>query len=767
MSAGAGAATALAELRRRPRHLALYSAVAGLLLGPLAVAPVAVPAAALGAAALAGRPAAALLGSAAVLGGAEAARARLESLERSTIPGAWIGSERGVRLLLLEAPRPGGFGARALAALAAGPGSGERVLLTLPPWLGARVPPVGSIVTARGRLRRPSPGDRLARAREARLTMLAVRLGWDGARRGGLSGLVDRVRSRAEAALRSGPPARESALLRGMALGQDEALGAEVRDDFRRAGLSHLVAASGQNVVLLAALAAPLLALAGLGLRMRLGVLLGLIALYVPLAGGGPSIRRAGIMGAAGVVAALAGRPSSRSYALGLAAAGTLALDPRAAADPGWQMSFAAVVGILVAAPRMLDAGLARRVPKALAEALAVTAAATVATAPLIALHFGRVSLVALPANLLAAPAVAPVMWLGLASSAIAQVSPAAARLPAALAGPPLAYIEWVAHVAAGLPDAQVRAGPWTVLGVFAGLAAAGLGGRALARRTRRPRAAAAAVGACLLLVAAGLVARAAGGGGGAPTVPAISFLDVGQGDATLLQDREHAVLVDAGPRDGPILDRLAAAGVRRLDALVITHAQADHEGGAAAVLRRYPVSLLLDGGAGAGGAERGAILGAAADRGVRVVAAAAGQRLVAGRLGLDLLWPREAAAQDAGGDPNDRAVVAAARAGPIRVLLTADAESPVLAPLALGPVGVLKVSHHGSADAGLPDLLARLRPALAVIEVGRHNRYGHPAPGTLAALRAVPRVMRTDLDGTVRVLADGRNGMRVERQGR
>ena len=142
-----------------------------------------------------------------------------------------------------------------------------------------------------------------------------------------------------------------------------------------------------------------------------------LVAAYVPLAGGGPSIQRAGVMGAAGLVAALAGRPASRWYALGLAAAATLALNPLAVLEPGWQLSFAAVVALLAMAPALREL-LARRMPGPVADAAAITIAATAGTAPLMALHFGTVSLASLPANLLAAPAVAPIMWLGMLSAA-------------------------------------------------------------------------------------------------------------------------------------------------------------------------------------------------------------------------------------------------------------------------------------------------------------------------------------------------------------
>jgi competence protein ComEC len=135
-----------------------------------------------------------------------------------------------------------------------------------------------------------------------------------------------------------------------------------------------------------------------------------------------------------------------------------------------------------------------------------------------------------------------------------------------------------------------------------------------------------------------------------------------------------------------------------------------------------------------------------------RTVAAQAGQRLAAGPLTLDVLWPPAGHAEP-GTDPNERAIVAVATAYGSTVLLTADAESDVLAPLDLPPVDVLKVSHHGSDDPGLPDLLTRLQPRIALIEVGAHNTYGHPTPTTLTTLRAaVPTIARTDQDGTTRI---------------
>jgi competence protein ComEC len=602
--------------------------------------------------------------------------------------------------------------------------------------------------------------DGWLRRRGVQARLMAERVRATGRRRGGLAGGLDAMRRRAERAVGSGLDPPRAALARGMVLGQDEALEDEVREDFRSSGLAHLLAASGQNVMLLVALGLPLLAALGLGLRGRLIGCLALIAVYVPLAGAGPSIQRAGVMGAAGIVAVLASRPASRWYALLLAAAVTLTLEPRTAGDPGWQLSFAAVVAILLLTTPVARSLRARGIPGPLAEAAALTIGATLGTAPLLAFHFERVSLVSLPANVLAVPAVAPVMWLGmLAVAAGALVEPAAVLINA-VSQFPLAYIGALAHVAAQVPAASVPLAIASSDGLVVAYVALTLLALGLARRGLPRRAALAAVG---VAVAWSLGAAASARRVAAPPDPrdvVVSFLDVGQGDATLVQHGGATVLVDTGPPGSPLADRLRAAGVRRLDLLVVTHGQADHEGGAAEVIRRLPVGLLLDGADGTPTPLHRATSTVAARRRVRRVVPDAGQELRIGPMRIHILWPRrEPAATHAGQDPNQRAVVAHVSIGDFDLLLPADAESEVTAQLDLPEVEALKVAHHGSADAGTADLLARLRPRVAAVEVGRENTYGHPTAQTLTALRAaVPAVYRTDRDGTVRlVVQDGR----------
>ncbi len=236
-----------------------------------------------------------------------------------------------------------------------------------------------------------------------------------------------------------------------------------------------------------------------------------------------------------------------------------------------------------------------------------------------------------------------------------------------------------------------------------------------------------------------------------------LTALDVGQGDAILLETAEGAVLVDQGPPEADVAGQLRRRGLRALTAVVLTHPQRDHVGGAADVLRRLEVEAAIDPGLDASAsADERAALGVARKRGVRIVLARAGGSFRIGRLRLDVVWPDDPGAP--GEDPNLSATVVLARYGATTALLTADAESVVTLRLRLPRVDILKVAHHGSADPGLPELLRRIRPRIAVISVGEGNDYGHPTPETLAALSAMPglKVYRTDRDGAVEVESDG-----------
>lgn len=586
------------------------------------------------------------------------------------------------------------------------------------------------------------------------------------------------IRERAEDGLGHGMPAREAELARGFVLGEDEGIDARTEEDFRRAGLSHLLAVSGQNVTLLALLAMPLMAALGIPLRERLLWVLGLIVVYVPLTGAGPSIQRAGVMGAVGVLATLSGRRASRLYALLLALGITLAVDPGVAADIGWQLSFAAVTGIfLLAAPlreaiaSRLGAGALRR---ALAEGAAVTVAATLATAPLIAFHFETLSTTTFVANLLALPAVAPAMWLGMATAAASQVPGLPVEPLNALNALLLGYIAQVAAWCGrpGWAELEIRLGGTELTGTYLTLAAVAV----LAVRLGRRRRLAAARGRdgtrdsaypsgarhgarrvqLALVVLAVLVAIAvlvAPGGGPSGATPVrglrVEVLDVGQGDAILLQPAgAAAILVDGGPPGDDLARKLEDAGVERLGAAIVSHDESDHVGGIEELLGRLPVARLVYARLGRQPLEMARAAGAAP---VRV---ALGGELRSGGLRLQVLWPpRELLEESAPGtDPNQLALVVLVRWHDFSMLLSADAEAEAV-PLDPGPLDVLKVAHHGSDDAGLGPLLDRTRPRLAVISVGSGNSYGHPTAGTLATLAAHGvRTLRTDEEGTIEI---------------
>jgi competence protein ComEC len=657
------------------------------------------------------------------------------------------------------------------------------------------------------------------------------------------------IRERAEAGLGEGMPPREAALARGFVLGDDDELDQGTKEDFIRAGLSHLTAVSGENVTLLALLAMPILAMFGVPLRERLIWTIGLIAVYVPLAGSGPSIQRAGVMGAIGLLATLQGRRTSRLYALGLAAVVTLAIEPSVAGNVGWQLSFAAVLGILLLAspirewllvrlgpglpfgrlsgrarPRASDRGRPGVGPwrRALAEGIAVTVAATLATAPLIAHVFEEISLTSLVANVLALPAVAPAMWLGMVSAALAQI-PGIPLAP--LNGLDALLLAYIAQVAAwcGRPTwavLHVHIGLATMLATYAAMAASLVVAKVATRARRLAAARATATAVDLSYVPTGAVdlggvgtpavdlsgansravdltgaiggkgrSRSAEGGKGRPrrrgygslrlgalvvavllvsglvwialrphdpgSTPGmtpglrIEVLDVGQGDAILLQPRSApAVLVDGGPPGDELVAKLHDEGVARLGAAIVTHDQSDHAAGIAEALGRVPIGRLVY-----GRLDR-EYLANARDDGAVPDQVAAGTTLRSGSLRLEVLWPPPDRLAEAppDTDPNELALVIRVRWHDFTMLLTADAEAEST-PLEPGPIDVLKVAHHGSDDAGLGSLLERIRPRLAVISVGAHNPYGHPTPGTLATLAAhhVP-TLRTDLDGTVEI---------------
>ncbi|HVM16533.1 MAG TPA: DNA internalization-related competence protein ComEC/Rec2 [Gaiellaceae bacterium] len=626
----------------------------------------------------------------------------------------------------------------------------ERVLLRLPagraPPQGARLELVATVRAPRDAVDAGGFDERRWLARQGVHVVLAAGRWTVVGRRGGLGGVADRLRAHLTRTIGPRLAGERRAVLAGIVLGEDEGLSHDLRDAFRASGLYHLLAVSGQNVAFIAGGVLLLAWLLGVPrLAAEVAIVVAVVG-YVLAVGWQPSVVRAGVAGILASLAWLAARERDRWYFMLLGALVLLAWNPYALLEPGFQLSFSAVAAIFVAVPRLQRWLEGFPLPRLLRDVAAISTACGLVTAPILWLHFGAVPVYSVPANALAAPVVAPLLGIGLACAAVHPVAPGAAAALAWLNGWLAAYLAACARLVAAVPGAQVSSAAAAVL-----LLAAAATAILLLRVRGRDRRVVVAL-ACVAVAAVAawkLVPQEAP----PPRGLRVSFLDVGQGDAILLQTRRHAVLFDQGPPEARVWKQLRALGVRRLALLVITHPDRDHVGGAAEVLAKLRVDAVLDSGVPPPGPEGRDALEEARRRGVPVIQARAGTGYRLGALRLRVLWPRRPARE--GQPPNDHGVVVLASYGALDLLLTGDAESHVVAPLRPPRAEILKVAHHGSADPFLPQLLDRVRPRIAVVSAGRGNGYGHPAPSTLAALRGL-RVYRTDRDGRVTLETDG-----------
>jgi competence protein ComEC len=633
----------------------------------------------------------------------------------------------------------------------------ERVLLVLPV---GRSPPRGAILETVARVAEPRPAEggfdeRAWLARQGIHVVLRGGAWRQVGGRGGLPGVGDRLRDHIEETVSRGTDGVRRALVLGVVLGEDEGLPPRVREDFRASGLSHLLAVSGQNVAFIGGGVLGLCWLLRLSRVAREFLTLAAIGAYVLAVGWQPSVVRAGVAGGLASLAWLAARPQDRWHFLALGALVLLAWAPTSLLEPGFQLSFAAVAAIFVGLPRARRRLDRHALPRGVKDALAVAVVCGAATAPIVLLHFDRVPVYTVLANVLAFPALPAVLALGLLAALVHPLAPEAAAALAWAAGLAAAWLGLVARLVASLPAAQIGTRTAVAFTLVLGLAVASRRCASTKLDVRTRRRALACVGG-FALVAAGWWATRPPPVWDAPAGLRVTFLDVGQGDAVLLETPSARVLVDQGPPEADVAGQLLRMGVRSLSALVLTHPQRDHVGGAAEVVARLRVGALLDPALAATGPEREEAFAAARERRVPVRVARAGEELRAGGLVLRVLWPPGPGLPSE--DPNLNALVLKASYGETDVLLPADAESDVTGRLSPGAVEVLKVAHHGSADPGLLDELRDLRPQVAVVSCGRSNEYGHPHPETLAALSAMRglTVYRTDVDGKVVVESDG-----------
>lgn len=597
---------------------------------------------------------------------------------------------------------------------------------------------LAAVVLARGRVQpagRPPPARRLAQTVRERLRAAASVLPQPA--RGLLPALVD---------------------------GDRTGIPQETSDQFLAAGMTHLLAVSGTNLAILAA------AIAGIARLLRRPVLAALsvlpaTALFVLVAGPEPSVLRAAVMGVIAATALAAGRERSGMRALSVAVLALVLFDPGLAQSYGFALSTLATGGILLLAPPIRDR-LQRRLPRWLAVAVSVPAAAELACAPVVAMMASQVSLVAVPANLVADPLVAPATVLGALAAALAPVAPSVTGVLVWPAGCAVTGIAAVARVAASVPHATI---PWPggLLGAVALLAAV-LGAVLLYRRLRRPYRAL-LIAAALTVLAVAITFKVAVPG--APGRWLLTACDVGQGDGLVLATGDGgAVVVDTGPRPGLMDACLKRLDVSRVPLVVLTHFHADHAGGLSGVLRGRSVGAVATSPYHVPAEEYATVTRELAKRHIPLSTVTPGRRLRIGDLRLTVLGPaagtaRSAATEGDDAGPNDASVVLFAREGPLTVLLTGDIEPPAQDALLSSGVPharILKVPHHGSGNQD-PDFLAAPGEQAAIISVGRDNGYGHPAPRTVHRLRGLgAAVHRTDTEGDIIVAADGHGGLTI-----
>ncbi len=570
-----------------------------------------------------------------------------------------------------------------------------------------------------------------------------------------------RVRSSIRAAVDHHPVGPRS-LVPALVDGDDAGMPDHLGDDFRTSGLTHLLAVSGTNLTLVVG---SLLILARwAGVRARGLVLVGLVGVlgFVLLARTEPSVLRAATMGTVGLIGMGHHGRRRGTRAIGAAVLLLLLVDPWLALSPGFALSTLATAGILWLAPGWRDR-LARWLPRWVAEAVSVPLAAQLACTPLVAAISGQVSLVAVLANLVAAPAVGPATVLGLAGGLVGLVSPTLGRV---VATPAAWCATWIIATATRCADLPVAAVGWSAEPVgVAGLTLlcvviALVLGALLARRV-------AAVAFGGLLVAVLLVPLPTPGW--PPDGWVMVACDVGQGDGLVLNaGHGSAVVVDAGPDPRAMNTCLRRLGVERVPLVLLTHFHADHVDGLRGVLegRRVgavEVTSLAEPASGVRLVRR-----EAARARVPVQQAAYGESRRRGPLRWQVVAPSREPSADSGSPPNDSSVVLLVESRGVRLLLMGDEEESSQSTLLRQTGGlradVLKVAHHGSASQE-PGLVRATGARLAVISVGLDNDYGHPAPSLMALLRdARMQVARTDRDGDVAVVVH--DGLRVAHRG-
>lgn len=584
----------------------------------------------------------------------------------------------------------------------------------------------------------------------ARIKLLAR--GQIGFPLGALNVLRDHLASVLSRAL----PEPQAGLAQGILIGLRANIAPAVLDAFSRTGTTHILAISGFNIAVVAGalslVTRRILQRAPAALIAVLG-----IVLYTALVGAGPSVVRAAVMGVIVIAATYLGRQSHVLTSLTVVAALMTLLDPLILWDVAFQLSFLATGGLALVAPAL--SRLLAPLPAFLRDTLAVTVAAQAATLPVVVVDFRQISLVALPANLLVLPTLPVVMLTSGLTVLGGIVSPSLGSVVGWVAWPFLTCQIVIVELLSDLPWASLSVGEVPVALAWGYYAILGL---VLLTVTHRSASAwqwlwsgprwvwGGTIGASAIVA---VVVWA-----GALTVPpqqmSVTFLNVGQGDATLIRTGSRCILVDGGPDPdvlGDALGRRLPFWDRQIDLAILTHGDADHLAGLLEVVRRGQVDQVLQTRCSADTELYSAWEQTLRSGGVPVVPAAGQEIDLGDGVKLSVLYPDNVLGPLGSG--NDCSTVLRLACGEFSVLLAGDAGPDVQRGLLDSGVRVestvLKVPHHGASGAVTAEFLEAVDPAVAVISVGRSNQFGHPAQSTLDQL-ARCKVYRTDVEGAI-----------------
>lgn len=550
--------------------------------------------------------------------------------------------------------------------------------------------------------------------------------------------------------------AKECGIALAIVFGDQDAVETAEKENFKRAGLLHLFAASGFNVALAAGFIMILARLAGAPKLAAASVALATIFFYLWLIGPSPSVLRAVVMSAILYLSFFFGRKVDALASTSFAALVLLGIDPNSLFDIGWQLSFASLLGILLLAPKI--SALFKPQISRLATPISITLGAQIMVAPLLIFYFGQISTIAVLANPFASIIVAYVTGIGFLAGIVSLFWPSLGQLGFSTLSPFLKLISLMSSFFANIPGSMLE----TKASLAMALGFVFLTGLVfLLTRSMKGKLAFPAIIIFILCVQAMGVWFNLGQGFQREGL-AVHFLDIGQGDATLVKSRTGpVVLIDSGREFISLRRELRQRGVRRIDLLILSHAHADHLGAIEELIREYPVEKVIEPGFPYDTAGYMDFKQSLKKKGIERHIGRAGQRFEVGDISVKILWPRGQMMRGTNSDVNNNSIVAKIEYQDFRLLMPGDIEEEAIEELIAGSVDlkaqVLKVSHQGSSNGTTMRFLNRVEPEYAVISVGQGNPYGHPHAVTIERLkRFVSGLGRTDYNGDVYIGTDG-----------